>query len=234
MKLIKISFCFILLLILLGASTSVRAEGEGKKNKNNKVLSPNGTGPYITKFNINNISTFFSFDGDSDLDPVANAGGFQFPIGSGKSVFYESGFLYGGYVNGEWRVSGSTYNRGQVGGRIITPGTATVAPVAEDPNGNDVRIYRVRRDYKDPQADYSKEIADEGISKAEIYAQYDIDWQQWPAKTAGRPWGNAPFEDKNGNGVYDPIEDIPGVPGADQTIWFVCNDTDPTQSIHLY
>ncbi len=226
MKLIKFGFYLILTLVLLSASVPVRAEGvDGTKGK---VLSKTTGTPATTKFNINNISTFFTNDGASDLS-VTGDSGFQFPIGSGKTVFYESGFLYGGYINGEWRVSGSTYNRGQLAGRIITPGTAS-APlgVAESPTGAAVRIYRVRRDYKDPQADYSKEIMDEGKTKDAIYQQYDKDWQEWPAQYG------APYEDKNGNGTYEPAVDVPGVPGADQTIWFVCNDVDPTQAQKLY
>jgi len=226
MKLIKFSFYLVLSLILFNSGIAVKAEGvEGKKGK---VLSKTTGTPAATKFNINNISTFFTNDGQSDLSTSGDSG-FQFPIGSGKTVFYESGFVYGGYVNGDWRVGGSTYSRGQVPGRIITKGTAA-APlgVAEDPAGAAVRIYRVRRDYKDPAADYSHEIQDEGKTKDAIYTQYNKDWQEWPAIYG------APYEDKNKNGVYEPAIDVPGVPGADQTIWFVCNDVDPTTAQKLY
>ncbi len=226
MKLIKFSFYLVLSLILLNTNIIVRAEGvEGKKGK--ELSKTTGT-PAATKFNINNISTFFGNDGISDLSTTGDSG-FQFPIGSGKTVFYESGFVYGGYVNKEWRVGGSTYSRGQVPGRIITPGTLTtplgIAEAAALPH---VRIYRVRRDYKDPQADYSKEIMDEGKTQAAIFAQYDKDWAEWPAIYG------APFEDKNNNKTYEPAIDIPGVPGADQTIWFVANDVDPTTAQKLY
>lgn len=218
MKLIKISFYLALSLLLLGSSPNLWAKGgEGTKRK---VLKTNGS-PAATKFNINNVSTFFSNNGASDLSNTGDAG-FQFPIGSGHTVFYESGFLYGGYVNGEWRVGGSTYNHGQVPGRILADGTG------EDPEGARVRIYRVRRDYADPKADYSKEITDEGLTKEEIYAQYDTDWKEWPADYG------APYEEVNGVAGYQADGDIPGVPGADQTIWFVCNDTDPTIAQKLY
>ncbi|MFA5803373.1 MAG: T9SS type A sorting domain-containing protein [Melioribacteraceae bacterium] len=226
MKLIKISFYLVLTLILLGTFINVQAKGvEGTKGK---VLKTTGS-PAATKFNINNISTFFQNDGQSDLSNTGDSG-FQFPIGSGKTVFFESGFLYGGLVNKEWRVSGSTYNRGQVPGRILPGG------VGESPSLPNVRIFRVRRDYKDPQADYSKEILDENKTKDAIYAQYDKDWTEWPAKRSAVDPSDqgAPFDDKDGNGFYDPAKDIPGVPGSDQTIFFVANDTDPTQSQKLY
>ncbi|HVN49450.1 MAG TPA: hypothetical protein VMU30_11610 [Bacteroidota bacterium] len=39
--------------------------------------------------------------------------------------------------------------------------------------------------------------------------------------------------DKNGDGVYDPMKDIPGVPQADQTMWYVANDLDATKVLTL-
>lgn len=223
MKLIKSSLYLALSCLLLLSVISYGKEGaEGTKGKLNKTT---GT-PNTTKFNINNISTFFVNDGQSDLS-VTGDSGFQFPLGSGNTVFYESGFVYGGYVKGtdgkpEWRLSGSTYNRGQVPGVILPSGKG------EDATAPHVRIYRVRRDYKDPQADYSKEILDEGQSKDKIFLQYDTDWKEWPAQYG------APYDDVNKNGKYDADADVPGVPGADQTLWFVCNDSDPVQSQKLY
>ncbi len=223
MKLIKSSFYLVFSLILL-SSFVLRAEGVEGKDKG-KVYKTTGT-PQNTKFNINNISTFFGNDGISDLSTTGDSG-FQFPIGSGKTVFYESGFVYGGNYpkdDGtiEFRISGSTYNRGQQPGRIKPDGTR------ELPTEPHVRIYRVRPDYKDPNADYSKEIMDEGLTKAAIFAQYEKDWNEWPAIYG------APFTDVNNNGTYEPSIDIPGFPGADQTIWFVANDLDPIQAVKLY
>jgi hypothetical protein len=223
MKLIKSSFYLVFSLILL-SSFVLKAEGVEGKDKG-KVYKTTGS-PQITKFNINNISTFFGNDGISDLN-ITGDSGFQFPIGSGKTVFYESGFVYGGNYpkadgTKEFRISGSTYNRGQQPGRILPDGTR------EDQNLPHVRIYRVRPDFKDPNADYSKEIMDEGKTKAAISEQYAKDWNEWPAQYG------APYTDVNKNGQYDPAVDIPGFPGADQTIWFVANDLDPIQAVKLY
>ena len=40
----------------------------------------------------------------------------------------------------------------------------------------------------------------------------------WPAA-----WG-APYEDVDGDGSFDPTVDVPGYPGASQTVWTIGND----------
>ena len=54
--------------------------------------------------------------------------------------------------------------------------------------------------------------------KEALYNQYEKDWNEWPA------YKGAPFYDVNKNGKYEPDIDIPGVPGASQTIWINYND----------
>ena len=122
------------------------------------------------------------------------------------------------------RVGGSAYRSGLKGGKIIANG------VAENPNLNHVRIYRVRRDVYPggPFTDLSSEINDEGKTEQEIRDQYEKDWLEW------RAIDGAPFEDKNANGIYEPAIDIPGVVNADQTIWYVANDLDSTLTTFLY
>ena len=69
MKLIKFGFYLVLSLILLTAN--IRAEGvDGKKGK---VLNKTTGTPGATKFNINNISTFFGNDGISDLSTTGDS-----------------------------------------------------------------------------------------------------------------------------------------------------------------
>ena len=213
-------FFYLLILLSLIIFQPNAGFAKGDKNaKGNSLQKVNGA-PLATWFTINNVATILRNDGMSDLN--GNDSGFEYPNGSNKTVFFESGFLYGGLYKGEWRVGGSTYNHSQVGGRILDDGSA------EDPGLPHVRIYRVRRDYKDPDADFSKEMNKDGLSKAEIIDQYKTDWDNWPAQYG------APFEDTDGNGVYNPALDIPGVPGADQTIWFVNNDLDPSANQQFY
>jgi len=97
---------------------------------------------------------------------------------------------------------------------------------SEDPA--DPHVWRVRRDYR--TADLTEDAASffvklvEEVTAADLqalYDQYDYDWQNWPVGDG------APFEDVDGNGSYLAAVDIPGVPGADQTIWLVANDIPP-------
>ncbi len=205
------------LLLLFVFSAAVFAKGGGDK----KPAPANVLGsPSWTQFNINNITTWFENNGSSDINQNGNSG-LVFPKGSNRTAAFQSGFIWGGKVDGQVRVGGSAYRQGTVPGRILPNGTAA------DPNADDVRIYRVRRDYKDPNADFKSEIA-EGFDAASAFAQYDKDWKEWPASQG------APFEDVDGDGKYDPDKDIPGFPGADQTIWFVANDLDATKTDYMY
>lgn len=219
MKYVNRIVYFLILISLITFQPDVQAKGEisGKgKTQVNKVL---GT-PQATWFTINNVATILRNDGMSDLN--GQDSGFEYPKGANKTVFYESGFVYGGNFNGEFRIGGSTYNHSQVPGRILDDGTAESADLEH------VRIYRVRRDYKSPDADFSAEINKTGGTAASVYTQYEADWNAWPAQYG------APYEDVDGNGSYNPAVDVPGVPGADQTIWFVANDLDPTAQQQFY
>ena len=207
----------IFLLIVLFSALSLHAEGvSGRKAR---ALNRTFGEPANTHFNINKISTWIYYNGDSDLSQAGNSG-FIFPKGSNKAVFYESGFVWGGKVQGEIRVGGSTYSSGVLPGRVVNG-------VPADPDAPDSRLFRVRPDYA--TASLASELADgDGASVEDIRAQYELDWNNWPAE-----WG-APFEDVDADGVYDPTVDIPGVPGADQTIWFVANDFDAGTTQLLY
>jgi len=211
-KIVNLSVLLLLFLSFIGVNA------EGVKNKRGESLSKTNGEPSRTNFNINNISTWINNNGDSDLNP-SNDSGFEFPKGSNRTVFYESGFVWGATVGGERRVGGNTYNQG------ILPG-AVINGVREDTEAEHVRIYRVRRDWE--TGDVSAEMRDEENTEDAVRAQYQKDWNEWPASYG------APYEDVDGNGTYDPSLDIPGFPGSDQTVWFVANDLDPTTTRSLY
>ncbi|MCU7519760.1 MAG: CHRD domain-containing protein [Ignavibacteria bacterium] len=211
--LLLVILCFVFLLPSLILQAESRDKKEGKKLSKTMGL------PNKTKMNINNLSAWVYNSGDTDIDPSQNAG-FTYPKGSGKTAIFESGFVWGAKVNGEVRVGGSTYRTGLQPGKILSPGKA------ENPDLDKNRIYRVRPDYK--TASLTTESKEEGLSEDEVRAQYEKDWNEWPALDG------APFEDLNGNGTYEPASDIPGVPGASQTIWFVDNDLNSSLTTNMY
>lgn len=212
----KIHKYLILFLLVFLSATIVVAEG-GNKKGNNESLRKAANNPTSTLFNINDVSTWIYNNGDSDLDDNGNSG-FEFPKGSGKTAVFQTGFLWGGKVDGQIRVGGSAYRHGLQPGAILPNGEA-------EPT-DDQRIFRVRLDWK--TANLDNDIAKTGFSEEDLRDQYEADWNEWPADKG------APFEDINGNGKYDPASDIPGVPGADQTIWYVANDLDEALTTYLY
>ncbi len=210
--------------MLLFAFAFMDAKAEGGDKKNNTLNKPTGS-PVYKKFNINRISTFFKNDGESDINPNGNSG-FEYPRRSGKTAIFQAGLVWGGKVGGQIRVGGSSYRQGTVPGKILNSGLPASQLIGEDPNLSNVRCYRVRPDYL--TGSVQAEIDDGEGSESDIREAYGEDWMDWPAADG------APYTDVDGDGAYDPEFDIPGVPGADQTIWFVCNDTDPNQTQFMY
>ncbi|MCK9279473.1 MAG: T9SS type A sorting domain-containing protein [Melioribacteraceae bacterium] len=218
----KIAFISTLILLIL-IFTSIQIHSEGGDKKKSPLQKINGE-PSYTKFNINNISTWFKNDGESDINQNGNSG-FVYPKGSWMAAVFQSGFLWGGKVDDHIRVGGSVYRQGTVPGRVIKNSIGKWEAV--NPIDPDVRIYRVRPDYK--KADLSSEVKDgDGIDQNDVRKIYEKDWKEWPASQG------APFEDVNKDGVYDPSIDIPGIKGAHQTIWFVCNDFDNEATHFMY
>lgn len=215
-----------LILALLFCASFLYAEGL-EKGKNQLKGKASGS-PSYTFMNINNISTWVYDNGNSDVTSGGDSG-FVYPKGTGRTVFFESGPIWGGSMAGYYTIGGSAYRQGLTPGRVLESG------VADNPENDNVRIYRVRSDYKNFTDSetmnnlFAAEIKDEGMTAEQVYAQYALDWQQWPAA-----WG-APFIDKDGDGIYNPDKDIPGVSEEpSQTIWWVANDLDPAVTQYMY
>jgi hypothetical protein len=134
-------------------------------------------------------------------------------------------------------------------GWIETPGNGISNPVAIDNNNPLVRIYRIRRDWNTvSQSDLTKEAAElfnileQDVTETQIQLildKYKSDWKEWPVNLG------APYYDVNNNGIYDPIldennmptpriGDYPGLQNADQVIWYVMNDLNPTYTYSFY
>lgn len=222
----KIKLVLISLLLFFSCFGNIQSQIKKKQKENNLISSRLAV--TSVRLNINNVSTIIYNNGLTDETPGGEPG-FVYPKGSSKTLYFVSGLLWGGSTDGYWAVGGSANRQGIVPGRILPDGTA------ENKNLPHVRIYRVRSDYKNfttsEEKDllFASEILDEAKTADEIYAQYDLDWNQWPAEYG------APYIDKNSNGVYDPAADIPGMSEEPcQTIWYVANDLDQTLTEYLY
>jgi hypothetical protein len=222
----KFIYLFVLtigILFLLQASTPAKV-GVKDNNKNNNVQKSLAQ-VARTFMDINNLSTQFYNNGIGDIDPSGNAG-CVYPKGSGKTCVFTSGLLWGGFVQGDAqvRVGGTAYRTGLQPGAILSNGQA------DDNKLDKYRIYRVRPDVKPggPAVDLSAEALNENTSTDALLAQYIADWNEWPGNSG------APYTDVNGDGIYDPAVDIPGVPGADMTVWYVTNDMSTGASTFLY
>ena len=153
--------------------------------------------------------------------------------GTGKTAAFEDGLIWVCRQNGTLKANGSGYWHGLQAGKILPNGSA------DDPFLPKYRVYRVRPDIgpaktwdaamkqkiQSQEGDLTRRF--QSVTDSAIYAQYIKDWNEWPASDG------APYTDVNGNGVYNPSVDIPGVPGADQTLWHVSNDLDATRASNV-
>jgi len=242
---IKTMFCYLGLMVFMLVSGLAFAQ---KINSNKNVLDfqKMSDKPMATLVNINNITLWVGSDGKlvpkpypSNYDPTRICWWSAiFPKGMAGCVFHD-GIIWGGLVNdGKLiqfdhqdylvRVGGSDYRSGLQPGCIISKG------LAEEPESNNVRIWRIRRDWK--TADLSDDAAEifhiskDSLKQQQINAvrlQYEKDWKEWP-------WNKgAPFYDNNGNGLMDAGEE-PGIAYADQVVWYVANDLDSIKAVSFW
>jgi len=177
--------------------------------------------------NIGNMEYWVNEDGTSCHTAEGGSGGI-YPRSTAGAIYLD-GILVGGYQGGNLKVSGQIYRTGTVKGYIGASGVAT----------DGVRVYRIRKDWasltpamiRQETAEYF-EISIGSVTDADMQTvldNYATDWAEWPTHLG------APFYDLNGNGQYDPAEgETPGTANADQVLWFVCNDGDPTTTADLY
>jgi hypothetical protein len=217
----RIQRVFPILFILL-STFILEGGGQGRKPFPSGLDRTSGS-PNSTLVNISQISEWHD---DSGLQGVSQSlfnFGLVYPRGTAHAIF-ESGLIWGGkFYDGRTptiRVNGQSYNTGTMRGAILGVRTGLI----EDPTAPDVRIWRIRKDYAaaDLRQDAAEihgvpiyEVTDAQIEA--IRAQYAVDWEEWPWQKG------APFYDSNENGIKEPAED-PGLAGADQVIWYVCND----------
>ncbi len=229
-------FLPILCLISLSSSAFGGDPHRSKSDQHSRVTTNDDYKP----FTINNIFNYYSNNGDGSYNRYTSNSGFEFPKGSGMQAIFEDGIVWGGFHKDTLspKIGGSVYRHALQAGRILVPGgpTKTDLAVADDPLKEMYRIYRVRPDvtpattFEDVRLGLEQEAAliaryEPTVTAATLFDSYVKDWNEWPGKgSASDPLGLGPFKDINGNGIYDPAVDIPGHPGADQTLYFVAND----------
>ena len=177
--------------------------------------------------NIGNMEYWVSEDGKSCHTAQGGSGGI-YPRSTAGAIF-QDGILVGGYQGGALKVSGQIYRVGTVAGYIGANGLETTG----------ARIYRIRKDWasltpamvRQETAEYF-ETPIGSVTDADMQVvldNYATDWAAWPTHLG------APFYDLDNDGVYEPADgETPGVANADQVLWFVCSDADPTTTADLY
>ncbi len=226
--------------VLLAFGASLALADLPASEKANRLEKTNANDMY-RPFLINNVFNYYGNNGDGSYNKFStNNEGFEFYKGTGKTVMFEDGVVWGGYHKGRAvpKVGGSVYRHGLQAGKILTNGTATTDPVADNASLAKYRVFRVRPDIN-PAVEFAAvagkiqtEEVDlvgryESFSAQEIYDQYIADWNEWPAADG------APYKDMNNSGSYEPTIDIPGQPGADQTLWYVANDMSSSRTQNL-
>lgn len=209
----KINSLNLILILILSfliqnfSSAHMKMEGKNENIKTRTRIHKLMQNPSQSLLNINNVTMWVTEEGFHDW-VVANSWNGAFPNGSSVGAIFAEGIVWGGLVDDGnlpvVRVNGNTYGTG-------------CAPL--------IRLFRVRPDYKTgnltSDAATFNNIPVGQVTDAHIQAlreQYEKDWNEWPASEG------APFADLNGNGTYEPDVDIPGVPGASQTIFIKYDD----------
>lgn len=164
--------------------------------------------PKQSLINVSKITSWVTEEGFHNWIISDNSFNGSYPNGLPIGVIFSEGICWGGLVydgqNQKVRVNGNTFGTG-------------CSPIT--------RLFRVRTDYykvdliNDAASFFNKnknEVTEEEINQ--IYNQYEKDWNEWPADKG------APYYDIDKDGKYNPDIDVPGVPGALQTLWICYND----------
>jgi hypothetical protein len=135
--------------------------------------------------------------------------GIYWPGGSnaGKGVVYMDQLLYS-CIYKDSLVSTRIFGPQFYPGRILDTGTP------DDPNKQEYRVYRIKKGW-------------ESMVPGPERDRLEKDYNDWPVDQ-GAPW-----EDRDGDGVFTRGVDIPKYMG-DQTLWYVMNDVGPDTGVYHY
>lgn len=211
----RILYLSLALLSVLFLTLGYAAEKPNKGKSDKQSLGKTTGDPHFQLLDINNLTAWQRYDGESAHDPAGNPG-VVYPVGTGQ-VVYEDGIVFGSkqFLDAartlpsqgqKIRIGGGTYlsNVGTKAGYVTGSGASAVAA---NPDAPDVRMYRVRRDYAqmtegelryDAQQSYLHTTLGE-VTQAEmdaIAAAYAKDWAEWPVAKG------APYIERNGKPGY--------------------------------
>jgi len=236
MKNSKMLWRALMILAFLGTQAFPREVNQvsGNMSKAGSIQAANG--PSTTLLNINNFQIWVDKDGFFPWSGSATGTAGSYPKGTAGTIFAE-GMLWGAKVSDgkspRLRVNGATYATGMKAGKVLYDASGAVTGASDE---LDRHVWRVRNDYvtanlaSDAAGFYVTAVGD--VTPAQIqavYDQYDYDWNNWPAADG------APYQELDGIAGYKAATwdvgsgawingDIPGEPGATQTIWLVAND----------
>ncbi|MEY8243139.1 MAG: hypothetical protein RPS99_06360, partial [Gammaproteobacteria bacterium] len=232
----------------------IKGDRQAGKTGPSRLARLGDDGPKSTFFNINSWSIQVEHQGFFQWNGTSHGSAGDYPKGMANVIFAEgilwgvrADDKYGVDADGQLltdgtgagtpkiRVNGSMYNTGLKSGKVLRDASGAVNKTGYSENWRDQQIWRVRRDWEtgDLTSDVAiiKNIGANDVTEAQIAAtkaQYKHDWEHWPVAKG------APYDDVNGDGTFtaatwntETLEwdgDIPGIPGADQTIWLVAND----------
>ncbi|MBN1448902.1 MAG: T9SS type A sorting domain-containing protein [Bacteroidetes bacterium] len=215
----KLSGRLFLLFALLCFAGQVQA-GEHEGGKDKRTLQKTSKDDVYDFISINNILMWISNNGSTSHNPQTDGSGLEWPNGSAQYAIFQDGLVWGGKVQGEIRIGGSTYRQGLQAGNIKADGTAEPA----DPRHT---IYKVR---KVNRASFDRLTTEE-------QDRLRNDFENWPDEFG------APYYDKDNSGTYnpnfeawldgDPDVDTPFLIG-DEVLWFVSNDLSSQRTTNLY
>ncbi|MEK9136603.1 MAG: hypothetical protein AAB393_05725, partial [Bacteroidota bacterium] len=221
--------------------------------RNRSIQGINGA-PHVLPFNINRMQAFYWDDGDLESGSLIYPKGTAYAIG--PSVIRWGGIFHDGRTP-PLRAQGGWLNRGSILG--IRTGLREDPNSAGVRNYRIRRDFR-RADLRQDAADtYGKAVADvTNADMARLKSDYGREWSEWPWQK-GAPFDDRGYvgpdgtsilganndmldwgEDINRNHYLDPGEDVnhngkldgetPGIPDADQVLWFSCNDVGRSMS----
>ena len=157
---------------------------------------------------VNNIFMWMNNDGTSSHDPRTDGCGLYWPMSQDpQPVIFQDGLVWGGKVNGEVRVNGSTYRTG------IKPGNMVDLQHYADPNDTLFGIWKLKKNWEQTTGDE--------------LARYEYNYNNWPGNLG------APYEDVDHDGKFSAGIDKPKILG-DEMLWSVANDGDPEKSDSCY